>query len=354
MSVRGKPLATIAEIVAGFKMFGSTGRTLNSGASRQFTDQQLANALAGALVYGDVHVQHPAFGAVADGVADDTAAIQAAFDYVLEGGKRGKVVLGARHRTTKTLHAGYGHALRSIAIEGAGGISAYAAEPYFSGTTIICDFWEGPVINIQGARGSSIRGVAFVGKNRSHAQSNQMGGDTPLLDDLVINNWYDPAMPAASKDRYSPYCAIAIDGYSGAQPTPAYPAVTYPPALGISTQYNKIASSNVTIENCWFGGFVVGVANQPSNHDANADFTTVKNCAFEYMPYAISVCNTQSRNFAIDSCKFAFIHTCVTNRTHGVQLGRLNGTIQNNSIGQCIQFFDLTESSRFGPIEIKG
>lgn len=287
-----------------------------------------------ALGYIDAHW----FGAKidpGDNSTDSTVAIQKAIDYstYFSEDKLPVRLSGARYRTTNTIHLGYGDLLRSAFFEGAG--LCYLGEAPFAGTTLFCDFWEGPGIAIQGGFGSVVRSLTVLGKNQNWIRSNNLSIDynvaPPLLDDLVEANWIDPTAPAASDGRYSPYAAIVIDPYRGVSPGPglAYPNVDYPPydTLG-GVQYGRGQSSQILIEDVMMTGFVAGLVNMP-NGDGNGDYTACRRVHFAYNKYHFSIGNTQSRSVSLDDCQMVGAFINFTNMRHGLKSGKYGGHIRN-------------------------
>lgn len=290
------------------------------------------------------------FGAVGNGVADDTGPIQAAINAAIYNNSTAqanapkcKVVIPAGvYRITDTIHLGYGTTFTSVFVEGEG--MRYRTENLFNGTGIVADFNDRPVFNFQGARSSSISNLWILGKMFAYVSNNYLGslnGALNGINDTIAANWVDPTFPASASSRYAPYAAITVDAYSGSAPAVSYPPVTYPSFLGSVAQYNKFTSSDVLIENVGVSGFVVGVANQPCDLDGNGDFTAIRRVNMECVQYGISVGNSQSRNVAIDDVKMSQFFCAITTRTHGKQIGRLNGTISNLSTGQGINLLDI-------------
>jgi hypothetical protein len=305
-----------------------------------------------------LHVSVKDFGAVGDGATDDTKAIQAAIDFALyQNGPGNKIYMSPGiYKTSDTLHLGYGTSFSSGILEGDGYLyAAFSSVPaggIFSGVAITPTFSDRPVINVQGARGSVIRGIAIVGRLTAWIDSNQFTDISGAsIDDTDAANWDDPTLAATADSRYAPYAAITIDAYSGAPPAQRYPNVTYPAFLGTVAQYSKAFSSDVLIENCYISGVTVGIANQPSDADGNGDFTVVRRCNFEKVKWGISVCNSQSRNVAIENVKMGTLYCALTNCRHGRRAGKFNGAVINLSLGQCIQVFDFGGTSITGPIE---
>ena len=102
------------------------------------------------------------YGAVGDGVTDDTAAIQAALDYALSSGVRGKVIVPpGNYRTTATITVeGTG-----ITLEGMAGEKA---------SVITADFLSGSAIQVKN-RYSGLRNLEIVGSSTRKASGSGHG-----------------------------------------------------------------------------------------------------------------------------------------------------------------------------------
>ena len=288
------------------------------------------------------------YGAVGDGVTDDTAAIQAAINAAIyNGGSQAnglKVTVripAGTYLISDTIQLGYGITFNSVIVEGDG--YKYRTENLFDGTGIVVTFSDMPAFNFQGSRGSVLRGVGITGLLVNYIESNQMGGiGTPVIDDTIAANWNDPSLSATQDSRYAPYAAITIDAYSGARPAVSYPNVTYPSYLGAVAQYNKNFSSDVLIEDVYVQGFTVAVANQPCDADGNGDFTLLRRCYFERCKWGVSVGNTQSRNVRIEAMKASSMYSVLTNNQHGRRLGKFGGEIADLSIFGAINIFEFS------------
>lgn len=295
------------------------------------------------------------FGAVGNGIADDTAAIQAAINAAIYNGvgqtsgiKQTVYIPAGKYLISDTIQLGYGTSFNSVVVEGDG--YRYRTENNFDGTGIIVTFSDRPAFNFQGSRGSVLRGVGITGLLVNYIESNQMGGiGTPVINDTIAANWNDPALAATQDSRYAPYAAITIDAYSGNRPAVSYPDVTYPAFLGAVAQYNKNFSSDVLIEDVYVQGFTVAVANQPCDADGNGDFTLLRRCYFERCKWGVSVGNTQSRNVRIEAMKASSMYAVFTNNQHGRQQGKFGGEIADLSIFGAINIFQFG-SFYAGPI----
>ena len=284
------------------------------------------------------------FGAVGDGVTDDTAALQAAINAAVYTEKKALFIPAGRYLISDTLQAGYGTGFTAAHIYGEG--MRYRGESAFAGTALIMTRADRPAINFQGQRNGSLQDISIVGQQFSYLANNGMGTSTPSIDDLDPANWIDPALLASNPNmdgRYAPYAAITVDAYSGAQPSPSYPAVTYPTFLGTGIgQYNKAFSSAVLFRNVSIYGFVAGAVVQPGDSDGNGDFVRFENVAIAQCKYGISVGQTQSRNVELSNCNVDNCYVCLTNNTHGRRQGAFGGTISNCHFAFSIKIFQLS------------
>lgn len=303
-----------------------------------FVDEKGNHTLANgniAVIQDTAVINAKQFGATGDGVTDDIASLQAAVDFSVYRGADSEVFIPPGvYRTTTTLHLGYGDTFKSVVVRGSG--YRYRAESGFNGTAIDADFSSSPAINIQGARGSVLKSLSLKGKNFDHVAAL----------DLTINSatlgatWVDPAFVGNEDSRFAPYAAITVDAYSGTTPSPSYPSVTYPADLS-QTQYSRNPSSDVLIEEVQIAGFIAGVVVQPCNFDSNGDFVKILNSSIERSKYGISVGNGQARNTQISSVQVSKIFNALTNKTHGKQIGQLQGTINDLTAGEVINVLDV-------------
>lgn len=281
-------------------------------------------------------------GAKADGAADDTAALQALIDYCIyfAGIAAGRLDHGP-HRTTDTVHIGYGDRYTAFTLYGLG--KNYRGD--VSGHMIVATKKDRPAVAVQGARCSRLRGVTIEGPMRGHIERNRLGTDNPSLNARIVENWIAPGFGAGP---FNVQCAIAVDPYSGAAPGRGggYPDVAYPSWLAPQSQYGKLYSSDVLVSDCMLIGHVAGAVVQPCQADGNGDFVRFENTGFEEVAFGISVGNTQSRLVRASYCTFAFFHTAVTNLRHGSapahgQAGKLTMHADSCEFRSGMQWFDL-------------
>jgi len=281
------------------------------------------------------------FGADPTGVADSAPAIQAAIDYAVNTSKQAVYIPGGTYKIDKTLQLGPGTSFRSVYLYGDG--KAYRGNSQFSGTTIYSTFSNAPMIAVNAGRGTTISGLSLRGLNYNWIETKSLGTLNPLLDDLIPANWVDPTLDANANSRYAPYCAIAIDPYSGSIPSPAYPDNTY----------GKAPSSETNIKDVDMTGFVVGLAIKPSDADGNADFTRLTDCTITCCLYGISVGHTQSRLVGVTNTNIVQVYTALTTRVNGKQNGRGAFTVINCEFGNVIKWIDAN-SSLGGPCTFTG
>lgn len=287
------------------------------------------------------------FGAVGDGVADDTAAIQAAIDWACYRNlpfntsqpvpTNGTVFFPAgKYRITDTIQVGYGEAFRCVHLRGDG--RSYLGENALKGTTVMADFNDRPAIAVNGGRSNSIVSMTVIPtsaqSNRTWIESQFLANPNvaPSVDDLDAANWVPPSWPASASSRYAPFCGIAIDPYAGPRPAVSYPDVTFPGWLNYTTQYNKNFTSDVTIRDVEITGFAVACAIQPCDADGNGDFVKLEECQIYGCQYGVSIGNTQARDCSMNNCSMARCFSFIVTGIHGRQNGKPGIDVRNCSM----------------------
>lgn len=271
------------------------------------------------------------FGAIGDGVVDDTHAVQAAFTAAIAQHVELRSRPGKVYKLSDTINIGSAGTLITFAFDGA---SCGYAPDYGGGLLKGCVFdastlTDRPAFSIQTARFSRLRNCTIMGgclngnKKPSFVES-----------DYAFNGRF-------RTDRYSPHAGIAIDPYSPYNNTPntvppggGYPGATYGLAGG---------SFKVEIENVRIIGFVCGVVIQPSGWDGNGSSVTINGGEIDQCVYAVSVCGSQNRNCLISNVSITDALEAVTTVRHGARQGstpRING----GEWGFCARLFNVASN----------
>ena len=261
--------------------------------------------------YGHEVVSARDFGAVGAGdesMDRDTAALQAAVDHCVRTGARLFIPAGAYKltdslRVYRLLHSSEGRSeggrgsgsqldrrvFAPCQIEIMGERSAYGIQG--NDTVLVAAFADRPAVVIQGASGAVLSRLCIEGQN-----DYTLSGDLDeLLDDraFVVLGCRDgdnrrPASPTNA--NHSPYAAVAVDPYGTGGPPGdgGYP--------GHEADYfrNGLASTGVTLEQCSFSRFVVGVLVSPSGSARRCEGVTLSDCSFDHHKIAVAVCQGTS------------------------------------------------------------
>ena len=293
----------------------------------------------GAIGNGSLNYLHTMFATLAEAqvvypkatsLTDDTAdwcGIQQAVDYALTNKIMNVIVPDGVYWTSDTIHLGYGFVsgggnFNCVVLQGAGYSAISGMNP---GVELHPVFKDRPVINIQGGRGSGVRGVAIIGQC-----------SFPGPGGMTLNQRRDKAnyhSAGTVDNREQPHCGVAVDGYSGyggiIPPFP-YPVPRYPAYVGTPTPNPWAAgmSSRWFVEDCLLHSCHIGVACQPYQ-DGNGDFGSVRNSSFQLLKVGVAVGNSQSRNLDMDNTTFDDLHTCIDGKSYGHGVGNLQGSYGN-------------------------
>jgi hypothetical protein len=279
---------------------------------------------------------------------DHRASLQKAIDHALYrtpnalGFSTGrKVHLGGyMFRVDSPVHVGYGvNDFRGIEIVGEGKREGGTYEGGGCGTVIRAMHSDAPAMCIQGGRNTVVRGVTFIGPNFDHVVALVQGA--PSMSHLDVGAWVDPALAANANSRYAPNAAIAIDPYTGPQPTPHYPDVDYPAFVGAAGQYEKGQSRDVQIVDVTIKGFVVGIVMHPGDADGNGDYVKLERVNMWFCAYGFSWGNSQARINELAHCVFSYCHTCVASSVHGKQMGMPQVTLTACAFETSIKHFEM-------------
>lgn len=250
--------------------------------------------------------------------------------------------------TSETIDVGYGDQFTTATLEGDGACSR--GEAGKGGTAILCAHW-GAGINVQGARNSRVKDLTLCSLNWNDLETRGVGTNTGnTVDQIVLANWLASAAPSVASSRYAPHVGLAIDGASGTAQSDHYADKTFANGSGVSGQYSKQPSNNVSVSHVTITGFAVGVVTQPGDFDANGDSIYFDQVVVEYAQIAFSIGQGQMRNLALRDCIITQCHTGLTNSVHGKRIGFLSGSVENTQISNCVQWFDIGYGPGAGPL----
>lgn len=224
------------------------------------------------------------FGAVGDGVTDDTTAIQAAIDSCIASTSikkvkfRPKTYLISGPLILAKLSAST-YSFFNVDLEGS--VNANAGVTGQS-TKIKCTHTDTFAIGLQNARSCSIRNLVIEGGRVDASKTSKN------VAEYSVENW---AVSGVRDTVYSPYSGIVIDPFGTSVPSDG----GYP---NLSSHYNATAagSSGVSIYNCFVYYFTVDVMISPSGSTSNAESINVYNCRLYNSKVAWASGQSQTRN----------------------------------------------------------
>jgi len=263
---------------------------------------------------------------------DDHRALQGAADATLYLGVSA-VVQGARRSfVSDTIRLGYGGSF--VTFEFKGRHADFFPSGNLLGAAIGATFTDRPVINIQGGRGGVFSDWFLMGAVGATLVARNVCTPKATVDDTNPANW------GAGEARYTPAAGITVDGYSGPQPSPAYPEPsTYPPYARTRGSYKKAFSSGVELRNLNIYGFNTGVAYSPANASGNGDYCTAIKGQTAWTKWCFSWGQTQSRNMEVRDWQVAYCYCAFTTAIHGQQSGEIGSEFVNISAGGLIKIW---------------
>lgn len=284
---------------------------------------------------------------------DNTVAMQAALDFALRNRYPDVRIPLGKYLVSDTLQAGWGDSFYELHIYGTER-EAYSAQ--FPGVSLFSTKTDRPLLNFQGMRTASLRGISLQGRNHQFAQYAQEFSSLLSSDPL---DWLDPRfIPTGNNSGglalTAPYVGVTQDAYSGSKPTVAYPDRVYPAwviANGYSTQYNARISSDISIRDCSIEGFAVQIATG-LNSNSQGDFLKMNGLTLTSGAYGVSIGNSQSRNVEFRNIASAGFHTLFSGTNIGQRDGEIVGPLDNISGGGSYQLFDFQALSISGPLNI--
>lgn len=248
------------------------------------------------------------FGAVGDGIVDDTAALQSAIDFAVANQKIVSIPSG-QYKITNSLIIGtwngtsWAAGWASMSLIG----DNYA---YASGISpeIVPTFNNKPAIIIQNARGVIVQNIAIKGQNTILS--------TLLSDYTLLMDAANFVTGGARDSQYSPYAGICIDPFGTAVP----PDGGYP---GMSSYYTTGAagSSKIIIDNISISDFVVGIMITPNDITQNAEDFYFRACSIAGTKVSFAVGQSQSRTLSWQGGNSAFAYYGFDTKSYGRQQG---------------------------------
>jgi len=242
------------------------------------------------------------FGAVPDDGTDDSYYIQKAINFAIASAKAPTVRFSGGTYLANDINivkkSGSEYTFVTLRISGASFLVGHA-------TIISVNNVDGFGFHIMIGRQVEIDNITFIGNSPN-----------PSIGNIVT--WTRSQWASGVRDNInSPHAAIVIDGYHSSVAS----GNRYP---GMSSYYSNSGTggtSQLTIRNCSFKRFVVGVLEGAAGAVANGDNIKVQDCYFESNRVAWGCGQTQSRANTIENCYFLFHQYIINGIDYGAQTG---------------------------------
>lgn len=187
-----------------------------------------------------------------------------------------------------------------------------------------------PAINIQGARDVKLSNIRIQGQNFVRLNPALMWDSSIEPDE---DAW---VCSTCSANQHSPYAGIAVDGYSGTPPADAYPTTR--------AQYGPYHSSFIEMDDVWVQDFVAGVAIKPSDDINMSDAIVMRRVNIQGAAYGLAIGSEENRSILFEGGSISMVHTAVTTRRFGKQLGQAPH-LADSLFGHAVRLFDLANGS---------
>lgn len=314
---------------------------------------QLTSADGQSWQIADLEPYANAFGATGNGTTDDTPAIQACLDFVMNNGRYKARLAPGNYKTSDTVHVGYGWGPAGgrycrIVLEGETGFTP-GAQGSLNPTKILPTFQDRPVINIQGVQQGGVRKLHIKGPGTLAGFIAGFGNPTSYNVLQMANRAnFVPVLAGvnASTFQNSPFCGVCIDGYLGTAPANPYPTPNYPSWISSdpppSAPYGVIQSTDCFVEGCTIEGTLIGIMNQP-NGVANGDFMSFRDNKIVNCQDGIVIGGSQARNTVYDRTDFFGCHTCINGFSYGSG-GNISGSMNDLTTDFVYQLFVIDGS----------
>ncbi len=278
------------------------------------------------------YIDISSYGAIPNDGKDDSDAIQSAIDFAINKGTTSHVycppgIYDLNKGIVIANQKGNGEYFFTT-LTLSGHISTYASDQNIGHTTVFR--LRNPTFGIvlQSARNCVVENIVFEGCAKYTT-------DPKTIIDWKADDWGFRAN--ANINRYSPSCAITIDPFHKDVPT----GDQY---IGFSNKYtntSKGGSSMVLIRGCSFYKHYIAIANNTSGSVQNGDNIRAENCHVSTCHTFWSCGQTQSRGNSIENVYALFLHTFISGRQIGSQIGTPPTVSNLNLAGFCKQVIDI-------------
>lgn len=236
------------------------------------------------------------FGAVGDGVTDDTEAIQSAIDAAIASTSIHTVRFMAKNYKISGPLICYKLSVDSYTtfnIDLIGDVNANAGVGTRC-TKITCTHKDTFAIGFQNARSCLVKNILIVGAYSY----------TKTFKEIAEGDKNDWSATGVRDEISSPYAGIVVDPFG----TSILEDGGYP---GLSSYYKDSAagSSGVSVENCYISNFIVGFAVSTNGTTPNAESINIYNSRIYLTKVALSYGQSQTRGCKVEDCS---IFSCMT------------------------------------------
>ena len=286
------------------------------------SNQRVTRSIGDSLV---MHLDVKAFGAVGDGVADDTWAFQAAIDAAINSTTfrgiitvpRGRYKISAPLIISKRNTAGTGYDF----VQGVELCGEYAGYNIDSAASCRLEFTYNnrPGIAIQFGRGITIRNLVLVGQNTITAPA--------TMQDVISNTFLASGV---RDNRYSPHAGIVIDPFFGSvgssdqYPGNAASATQGATGATMASFYVGTAAegtSHTRIENCFCSKWACGVLASAAPSVVNGEDLILDKCYIDFCTVGLGMGQSQLRNVNLFDCTIASCLYAISCTKYGDRIG---------------------------------